>query len=272
VLGTLPLISAPDDFDARLMNAIRTQQRPSAPIPHWSTSDPATINWFTHVTGWIGGVAVAVGLAFFIHSVDNSVRPGTRQAPAPVVSAARSNGPSVAVPSWGAPSSAPQAARQQAPAPVSQEGLAAVQEPAPYSGGNDEHAEAAPEVVVRPQAVPDVVVEPRPLHTQPVQVRPETPAIEDAGTKSVAGQQHSLNSGAVHTPVSQGTITSSHENVEVVPTPAKPDTASAQGTSNSVTTPPSDSEDVSAPGMGGEENVDTGRERIGQDTVRGKQP
>jgi hypothetical protein len=151
---------------------------------------------------------------------------------------------------------------------MSQEGLAVAQESAAYSGGNDEHAQA----VTRPQAAPEAIAEPRPLHSQPLQTRPETPVIDDAGLKNggSTGQQHSINSGAIHTPVSQGAITSSHENVDAAPTPAKPDTSSAQG-NNVVTNAPSDSEDVSAPGMGGE-NVDTGRERIGQDTVRGKQP
>src|SRR5262249_39690639 len=79
LLGSLPLVPAPDDFDARLVEAIRDRRRPAAPIPIAVAAGGASINWLNHIMGWIGGSLAVVALAFFINHA-TEVAPGTAAA------------------------------------------------------------------------------------------------------------------------------------------------------------------------------------------------
>ena len=268
VLGTLPLISAPDDFDARLMNAIRTQQRPAAPIPHWGTSDAVAVNWFTHVTGWIGGIAVAVGLAFFIHSVDNSVRPASPQASAPVAVVAPES----------APRHLPIPSQPSAPAPQTPASRQDIASSAPQAAATPQletpaadRVEAAPPESSLSHPAVDATLAPERQHPQLQQHPRPTVSMGDevdplhGRSNSFTGQQHSVVPPVTHEPaVNHGTIPPPHESTGATPTPAKADSSSNQGAN----APAPDSNDVSAQsGMG---QVDTGRERIGQDSDRSK--
>jgi hypothetical protein len=80
LLGSLPLVPAPDDFDARLMEAIRDRRRPVAPIPIAVAAGGASINWINHIMGWIGGSLAVVTLAFVINNATET--PDAAKAPA----------------------------------------------------------------------------------------------------------------------------------------------------------------------------------------------
>lgn len=87
LLGSLPLVPAPEDFDARLKEAINDRRRPVAPIPVTVAAGGASINWINHIMGWIGGSLAVVALAFFINHA-GEIAPEASKTPAPSPAAA----------------------------------------------------------------------------------------------------------------------------------------------------------------------------------------
>ncbi|HVZ41546.1 MAG TPA: hypothetical protein VHI13_19855 [Candidatus Kapabacteria bacterium] len=63
----MPMVPAPDDFDSRLMEAIRDRRRPVAPIPAAIAGSGASISWLNNMMGWIGGSLAVVVLAFVVN-------------------------------------------------------------------------------------------------------------------------------------------------------------------------------------------------------------
>jgi|GEM_PF-2377390 len=236
VLGTLPLISAPEDFDARLMDAIHARRRPVPPFPQSATSDPAAINWINHITGWVAGSVVAVGLAFFVHSLDSAHRAGN----APIMAPASATAPASAAPLMApaAPAHRGEASSHADPRQSPPEEISDIQMPSQPSSPADRQISAP--VVPRASVQPNSAVEHAPQ---------QQPGLESAGHDNLNAATHELGGTSVM-------ATPSHEDPELAPIPAKVDSSVPASAT-------SDSNNVSA-GMG--ENVDTGGSRPSQES------
>jgi len=223
LLGSLPLVPAPDDFDARLMEAIRDRRRPVAPIPIAVAAGGASINWLNHIMGWIGGSLAVVALAFFINHA-TEVAPN-QAATVPVQQPAA--GGTVTAPAVVTPSVA---ARPATPAVSgSARDVAAVQaEPraAAITGMTRTRSQdAAPVVRVRDVVAPSAAV------TVPLQQAPTSTApavnVESPGQTAAQHDQRTLgadpavNSGEVATgPNKTDSSAASVDNSEInVPAP-----------------------------------------------------
>jgi hypothetical protein len=132
LLGALPLVPAPDDFDAKLMEAIRERRRPVAPIPITITAGSASINWLNHIMGWMGGSLAVVVLTFFINHASTLQQESVKPAVNTVAPAAVAEPRPAAQPVPATTPAAPQRQASSAPRNIASSSPAsAVESPAP---------------------------------------------------------------------------------------------------------------------------------------------
>jgi hypothetical protein len=232
LLGSLPLVPAPDDFDARLMEAIRDKRRPIAPIPIAVAAGGASINWLNHIMGWIGGSLAVVALAFFINHA-TEITPEASKAPAVAKPAA---GQSVTVP--------------------------AVALPAPHTAAAPGSASKTV-AVAEPQAVAGASRAARPAETVPA-LRPHREIVTPAASTSEHVQVSTTPAASVSTPQASQPDTRGQA-TDGATVNGAPDVATGPKSTDTSATQSADNNDSSAPNIivntGGDPGVDTNRPR-----------